>query len=33
VPEGQSLLRISLTTLHTERQIDDLVAALSEVTK
>jgi 8-amino-7-oxononanoate synthase len=31
VPEGQSLLRISLTCLHTEEQIDDLVAALVEV--
>ncbi|MCI0362093.1 MAG: aminotransferase class I/II-fold pyridoxal phosphate-dependent enzyme, partial [Planctomycetaceae bacterium] len=31
VPEGQSLLRISLTALHTEQQIDDLVAALVEV--
>ncbi len=31
VPEGQSLLRISLTCLHTEQQIDDLVAALLEV--
>jgi 7-keto-8-aminopelargonate synthetase-like enzyme len=30
VPEGQSLLRISLTCLHTEQQIDDLVAALKE---
>jgi 8-amino-7-oxononanoate synthase len=29
VPEGQSLLRISLTCLHTEQQINDLVAALS----
>ena len=33
VPEGQSLLRISLTCLHTEQQIDDLVAALCEVTR
>ena len=31
VPEGQSLLRISLTCLHTEDQIDQLVAALVEV--
>jgi 8-amino-7-oxononanoate synthase len=31
VPVGQSLLRISLTCLHTEQQIDDLVAALREV--
>jgi 8-amino-7-oxononanoate synthase len=31
VPEGQSLLRISLTCLHTEEQIDDLVAALGQV--
>jgi 8-amino-7-oxononanoate synthase len=31
VPEGQSLLRISVTCLHTEQQIDDLVAALCEV--
>jgi len=28
VPAGQSLLRISLTCLHTEEQIDELVAAL-----
>ncbi len=33
VPEGQSLLRISLTCLHTEEQIDDLVAALVEVVR
>ena len=33
VPEGQSLLRISLTCLHTEEQIDALVAALSEVVR
>ena len=33
VPEGGSLLRISLTCLHTEQQIDDLVAALGEVTR
>jgi 8-amino-7-oxononanoate synthase len=33
VPEGQSLLRISLTALHTERQLDDLVAALVDVIK
>jgi 8-amino-7-oxononanoate synthase len=31
VPEGQSLLRISLTCLHTEQQIDGLVAAMCEV--
>lgn len=30
VPEGQSLLRISLTCLHTVEQIDELVAALCE---
>ena len=29
VPEGRSLLRISLTCLHTEQQINDLVAAVS----
>jgi 8-amino-7-oxononanoate synthase len=28
VPEGKSLLRISLTCRHTERQLDDLVTAL-----
>jgi len=33
VPEGQSLLRISLTCLHTERQVEDLVAALCEVAR
>jgi 8-amino-7-oxononanoate synthase len=33
VPEGQSLLRISLTYQHSERQIDDLVAALRDVTR
>jgi 8-amino-7-oxononanoate synthase len=33
VPEGQSLLRISLTALHTEEQIDELVAALGEVAR
>jgi 8-amino-7-oxononanoate synthase len=33
VPEGQSLLRISLTALHTEEQVDALVAALAEVAK
>jgi 8-amino-7-oxononanoate synthase len=33
VPEGQSLLRISLTYLHTIEQIDNLVAALREVTR
>jgi 7-keto-8-aminopelargonate synthetase-like enzyme len=31
VPEGQSLLRISLTCLHTQQHIHDLVAALTEV--
>jgi 8-amino-7-oxononanoate synthase len=31
VPEGQSLLRISLTCLHTVEQIDNLVAALTDV--
>jgi len=31
VPEGQSLLRISLTCLHTEEQIDNLIAALVKV--
>jgi 8-amino-7-oxononanoate synthase len=33
VPGGQSLLRISLTCLHTEEQIDALVAALVEVAR
>lgn len=33
VPEGQSLLRISLTSLHTQEQIDALVAALCEVAR
>jgi 8-amino-7-oxononanoate synthase len=33
VPEGQSLLRISLTCLHTEQQLNDLVAALRDVLK
>jgi 8-amino-7-oxononanoate synthase len=33
VPEGQSLLRISVTRLHTDEQIDGLVAALCEVAK
>jgi len=33
VPEGQSMLRISLTSLHTEQQLDDLVAALAEVVR
>jgi 8-amino-7-oxononanoate synthase len=33
VPEGQSLLRISLTCLHTHEQIDALVAALSEIVR
>ena len=33
VPEGQSLLRISLTCLHTEEQIDALVAAIAEVVR
>lgn len=31
VPEGQSLLRISLTCLHTEQQIDDLARALKGI--
>jgi len=31
VPPGQSLLRISLTCLHTDRHIEDLIAALAEV--
>jgi 8-amino-7-oxononanoate synthase len=33
VPDGQSLLRISLTTMHTEQQINDLVAALAIVAR
>ena len=33
VPEGQSLLRISLTYLHTDDQLDALVAALCEVAR
>jgi 8-amino-7-oxononanoate synthase len=33
VPEGQSLLRISLTALHTKEQIDGLVAALAEIAR
>lgn len=33
VPEGQSLLRISLTCLHTEEQIDALVAKLVEIAR
>lgn len=33
VPEGQSLLRISVTSLHTREQITALVAALSEVAR
>jgi 8-amino-7-oxononanoate synthase len=33
VPDGQSLLRISLTALHTEQQISDLVAALAKVAR
>jgi 8-amino-7-oxononanoate synthase len=33
VPEGESLLRISLTYLHTEEQIEGLVAALAELTR
>ena len=33
VPEGQSLLRISLTSLHTKQQVEDLVGALHEVTR
>jgi 8-amino-7-oxononanoate synthase len=33
VPEGQSLLRVSLTSEHTEGQIADLVGALVEVAR
>jgi 8-amino-7-oxononanoate synthase len=33
VPEGQSLLRISLTAMHTEEQIDALVAAVADVAR
>jgi 8-amino-7-oxononanoate synthase len=33
VPEGQSLLRISLTCLHTDEQIDRLVEALVDVAR
>jgi len=33
VPDGQSLLRVSLTTLHTDHQISGLVAALAEVAR
>jgi 8-amino-7-oxononanoate synthase len=33
VPKDESLLRISLTHLHVERQIEDLVAALREVVR
>jgi 8-amino-7-oxononanoate synthase len=33
VPDGQSLLRISLTYLHTEQQINDLVGALTDVAR
>jgi 8-amino-7-oxononanoate synthase len=33
VPEGQSLLRISLTCLHTQEQLDALVDALGEVAR
>ena len=33
VPEGQSLLRISLTALHSEEQIDGLVAALCKIAR
>jgi 8-amino-7-oxononanoate synthase len=33
VPEGQSLLRISLTSLHTEQQINDLVATLVQTAR
>jgi len=33
VPQGQSLLRISLTSMHTEQQVDNLVAALAEVAR
>ena len=32
VPQGKSRLRITLTALHTEKQIDALVAALAEIT-
>jgi len=33
VPEGQSLLRISLTASHSDQQIEDLIAALRPVAK
>jgi 8-amino-7-oxononanoate synthase len=33
VPEGQSLLRISLTCMHTDEQLHDLVEALREVAR
>jgi 8-amino-7-oxononanoate synthase len=33
VPQGESLLRISLTCLHTDQQINDLVAALQDVAR
>jgi 8-amino-7-oxononanoate synthase len=33
VPEGMSLLRISLTCMHTEQQTADLVAALSQIAR
>ncbi len=33
VPEGKSLLRISLTALHSEQQIDALVAAIRDVAR
>jgi 8-amino-7-oxononanoate synthase len=33
VPDGDSMLRISLTSLHCEQQIDGLIAALRDVTK
>jgi 8-amino-7-oxononanoate synthase len=32
VPQGKSRLRITLTALHTEKQIDALVTALAEIT-
>jgi len=33
VPDGQSLLRISLTCLHTDEQIEGLVAALNQIAR
>ena len=33
VPEGESLLRISVTYLHSEKHVDDLVAALRVVAR